>query len=143
MADSLVTDLAQMHDMATRLIPNLASEFAAASHAVNSSRGSASEAMAETYSPWESVSSQLQKAFSDTSTSLYDAGTVLANAADDFAKKDGVHAQWLDKNRKRIADGVAGPPAPTNPVKPVKPVKPGPSNGDRDGSSAPPWEQSA
>ena len=138
MADDLVADLAQMHDMATRLMPNLASEFAAASVAVNNSRGMAQNAMEQTYSPWEDLSVKLQQALYNSSTNLYDAGTVLAKTAEDFAKQDSVHAQWLNENKERIEDGTAGPPPPKNPV---KPVPPGPSNGDD--TDVPPWEQSA
>ncbi|ADD40589.1 hypothetical protein [Stackebrandtia nassauensis] len=97
-------DLKELYGLATGEVPALAGDFATASGDFNAANGTETAAMGDVSAPWERLLDLLQRMSAKASEALYDGGTVLANAAQDFAKQDGVHAEWVNRSGEELFD---------------------------------------
>lgn len=114
-----IADLKELYGLATGEVPELAGDFSTATRDFENANGTEVSAMGDTSAPWEQLLDQLQRMSAKASQALYDGGTVLANATQDFAKQDGENAAWVNRADDELFDR-------RDPVFPAKPVLYGP-----------------
>jgi hypothetical protein len=95
-------DLKELYGLATNQVPALAKDFSTATKDFSKANDTQLLAMGETSEPWEALLDLLQRMSASASRSLYDGGTVLAEAAQDFAADDGVTAKWVKETGREM-----------------------------------------
>lgn len=110
---AVLGDMEELYELATghgasasakSNVPALAKEFATATRFFNKANGTEAVAMGASGLPWEQLLDKLQRLTARAGENLYDGGTTLGKAAQDFARQDGESAKWIEEEGDKFID---------------------------------------